>query len=147
MWVCENFSMFSMIFLWAPNFSIGNHRNNVKSLFFRSARAMIWLVCLDGELRLTTTVSVDISNLFLHKYFKAQYRSLAPRLNPQSANIVQLLDKYETASTKMLDRWSIMIFERDISFRRGMSISQSPDAILWYLQVILHILMRRHEHC
>lgn len=43
----------------------------------------------------------------------------------------------------MLDRWSIMVFERGISLRRGMSISHSPDAILsqfednamWHLQV------------
>jgi diacylglycerol kinase (ATP) len=52
------------------------------------------------------------------------------------ANIPQLLERYEKSSTKMLDRWSIMVFERDISLRRGMSISHSPDAILaWYLQV------------
>jgi Diacylglycerol kinase catalytic domain len=60
------------------------------------------------------------------------------------AHLPQLLDRYEQASTKMLDRWSIMVFERGISFpRRGMSISHSPDAILsqfednamWHLQV------------
>lgn len=61
------------------------------------------------------------------------------------AHLPQLLDRYEKASTKMLDRWSIMVFERGISFpaRRGMSISHSPDAILsqfednamWHLQV------------
>jgi diacylglycerol kinase (ATP) len=60
------------------------------------------------------------------------------------AHLPQLLDRYEKSSTKMLDRWSIMVFERGISFpRRGMSISHSPDAILsqfednsmWHLQV------------
>lgn len=59
------------------------------------------------------------------------------------AHLPQLLDRYEKASTKMLDRWSIMVFERGISLRRGMSISHSPDAILsqfednamWHLQV------------
>ena len=61
------------------------------------------------------------------------------------AHLPQLVDRYEKASTKMLDRWSIMVFERGISFpaRRGMSISHSPDAILsqfednamWHLQV------------
>jgi diacylglycerol kinase (ATP) len=59
------------------------------------------------------------------------------------AHLPQLLDRYEKSSTKMLDRWSIMVFERGISLRRGMSISHSPDAILsqfednamWHLQV------------
>ena len=59
------------------------------------------------------------------------------------AHLPQLLDRYEKASTKMLDRWSIMVYERGISLRRGMSISHSPDAILsqfednamWHLQV------------
>lgn len=58
------------------------------------------------------------------------------------AHLPQLLDRYEKASTKMLDRWSIMVFERGISLRRG-TISHSPDAILsqfednamWHLQV------------
>lgn len=62
------------------------------------------------------------------------------------AHLPQLLDRYEKASTKMLDRWSIMVFEKGISFpRRGMSISHSPDAILsqfednsmWHLQVFI----------
>jgi diacylglycerol kinase (ATP) len=60
------------------------------------------------------------------------------------AHLPQLLDRYEKASTKMLDRWSIMVFERGISLRRG-TISHSPDAILsqfednamWHLQVRL----------
>jgi diacylglycerol kinase (ATP) len=59
------------------------------------------------------------------------------------AHLPQLLDRYEKSSTKMLDRWSIMVFERGITLRRGMSISHSPDAILsqfednamWHLQV------------
>lgn len=65
------------------------------------------------------------------------------------AHLPQLVDRYEKASTKMLDRWSIMVFERGISFpaRRGMSISHSPDAILsqfednamWHLQVRVEI--------
>jgi hypothetical protein len=58
------------------------------------------------------------------------------------AHLPQLLDRYEKSSTKMLDRWSIMVFERGISLRRG-TISHSPDAILsqfednamWHLQV------------
>lgn len=32
------------------------------------------------------------------------------------ANILHLLEKYEKASTKMLDRWSIMTFERGMGF-------------------------------
>lgn len=59
------------------------------------------------------------------------------------AHLPQLLDRYEKSSTKMLDRWSIMVFERGITLRQGMSISHSPDAILsqfednamWHLQV------------
>lgn len=62
------------------------------------------------------------------------------------AHLPQLLDRYEKASTKMLDRWSIMVFERGISLRRG-TISHSPDAILsqfednamWHLQVNISI--------
>lgn len=65
------------------------------------------------------------------------------------AHLPQLLDRYEKASTKMLDRWSIMVFERGISLRRGMSISHSPDAILsqfednamWHLQVSLQFAL------
>lgn len=85
--------------------------------------------------------SADDESKFVLNFFMNFSLSQISTPKSHAANIVQLLDKYETASTKMLDRWSIMIFERDISFRRGMSISQSPDAILWYLQVMFHFLI------
>lgn len=40
-------------------------------------------------------------------------------------HLPQLLEKYEKASTKMLDRWSIMTFERSISISTH-KISLSP---------------------
>lgn len=65
------------------------------------------------------------------------------------AHLPQLLERYEKGSTKMLDRWSIMVFEKAITLRTPkMSISHSPDAILsqfednamWQLQVKNFIL-------
>ncbi|XP_012257177.2 diacylglycerol kinase eta isoform X2 [Athalia rosae] len=46
------------------------------------------------------------------------------------AHLPQLLEKYEKASTKMLDRWSIMTFERSISFPSPkMSLSRTDSAL------------------
>ncbi|XP_053691122.1 diacylglycerol kinase eta [Sabethes cyaneus] len=66
------------------------------------------------------------------------------------AHLPQLLERYEQASTKMLDRWSVMIFERDIGIvaptrTPKMSISHHPDPVLFqyeddvlgHLQLIL----------
>lgn len=33
------------------------------------------------------------------------------------AHLPQLLERYESASTKMLDRWSIMVFEKPIAYK------------------------------
>jgi diacylglycerol kinase (ATP) len=62
-------------------------------------------------------------------------------------HLPQLLERYEKASTKMLDRWSVMVFERDIALRTpkmSMSqpgpdplLSQFEDSVIWHLQVVL----------
>uniref|UniRef100_A0A182Y4N4 Diacylglycerol kinase n=1 Tax=Anopheles stephensi TaxID=30069 RepID=A0A182Y4N4_ANOST len=66
------------------------------------------------------------------------------------AHLPQLLERYEKASTKMLDRWSVMVFERDIGIATTrtpkMSIShyadpllsQYEDSALWHLQSIVY---------
>ncbi|XP_052868545.1 diacylglycerol kinase eta [Anopheles cruzii] len=66
------------------------------------------------------------------------------------AHLPQLLERYEKASTKMLDRWSVMVFERDIGIATTrtpkMSISHYPDPLLsqyedsalWHLQSIVY---------
>lgn len=66
-----------------------------------------------------------------------------------NAHLPQLLERYEKSSTKMLDRWSVMVYERDILREPKMSISHHIDPILtsfeqsvnWHLQVnIFHYL-------
>uniref|UniRef100_A0A1B0GQ62 Diacylglycerol kinase n=1 Tax=Phlebotomus papatasi TaxID=29031 RepID=A0A1B0GQ62_PHLPP len=62
-------------------------------------------------------------------------------------HLPQLVERYEKASTKMLDRWSVMVFERAIGGIRTpkMSISNHPDPYLsnveetttWHLQALL----------
>jgi len=61
------------------------------------------------------------------------------------AHLPQLLERYEKASTKMLDRWSVMVFEKAIALRTPkMSVSQ-PDPVLtaciesmnWHLQSLV----------
>ncbi|GJQ87045.1 hypothetical protein Trydic_g6804 [Trypoxylus dichotomus] len=64
-------------------------------------------------------------------------------------HLPQLLEKYEKASTKILDRWSIMIFERTVAMPKlslvpGQSegqlhtqISQYEDSLVTHLQNIL----------
>ncbi|XP_065091396.1 diacylglycerol kinase eta [Ochlerotatus camptorhynchus] len=54
------------------------------------------------------------------------------------AHLPQLLERYEKSSTKMLDRWSVMVFERDIGIAPPvstrtpkMSISHHPDQVLF----------------
>ncbi|XP_055606025.1 diacylglycerol kinase eta-like isoform X2 [Uranotaenia lowii] len=56
------------------------------------------------------------------------------------AHLPQLLERYEKSSTKMLDRWSVMVFERDIGLAAPMpvptrtpkmSISHHPDPVLF----------------
>lgn len=65
-------------------------------------------------------------------------------------NLPHLLEKYEKASTKMLDRWSIMIFERSISLPchkilnqadLGLShtmVQEYEDSVLSHITNILH---------
>ncbi|XP_061936625.1 diacylglycerol kinase eta isoform X2 [Apis cerana] len=45
------------------------------------------------------------------------------------AHLPQLLEKYEKAGTKMLDRWSIMTFERSISLPCPKSVLNHPDTV------------------
>ena len=68
-------------------------------------------------------------------------------------HLPQLLERFERASTKMLDRWSVMVFERGepalpptaSAYRTPkMSICQADslllqfeDSIMWHLQTIL----------
>lgn len=64
-------------------------------------------------------------------------------------HLPQLLEKYEKASTKMLDRWSIMAFERTIAMPKlsltpgipegqlHIQISQYEDSLVSHLQNIL----------
>lgn len=42
-------------------------------------------------------------------------------------HLFQLLEKYEKASTKMLDRWSVMTFERSVSLPCHKVAPQQPD--------------------
>ncbi|KAG7210239.1 hypothetical protein KM043_011787 [Ampulex compressa] len=46
------------------------------------------------------------------------------------AHLPQLLEKYEKASTKMLDRWSIMTFERNISLPCPKTIVNQTESVL-----------------
>lgn len=49
------------------------------------------------------------------------------------AHLPQILERYESASTKMLDRWSIMVFEKAISIpgkEPKMSLSSEQEALL-----------------
>lgn len=50
------------------------------------------------------------------------------------AHLPQILERYESASTKMLDRWSIMVFEKAISVSVSkapkMSLSSEQEALL-----------------
>ncbi|XP_039441387.1 diacylglycerol kinase eta isoform X1 [Culex pipiens pallens] len=54
------------------------------------------------------------------------------------AHLPQLLERYEKSSTKMLDRWSVMVYERDIGVVQPpttrtpkTSISHHPDPVLF----------------
>ncbi|XP_036330507.1 diacylglycerol kinase eta-like [Rhagoletis pomonella] len=49
------------------------------------------------------------------------------------AHLPQILERYESASTKMLDRWSIMVFEKAIAVQPKtpkMSLSSAQEALL-----------------
>lgn len=67
-----------------------------------------------------------------------------------NAHLPQLLERYEKSSTKMLDRWSVMVYERDILREPKMSISHHIDPILtsfeqsvnWHLQVNLFLFYK-----
>lgn len=61
-------------------------------------------------------------------------------------HLPQLLEKYEKASTKMLDRWSIMTFERSISLPCHKVTLHQPDPAIkssvaneYEISVLAHI--------
>lgn len=54
-------------------------------------------------------------------------------------HLPQLLEKYEKASTKMLDRWSIMTFERTIAIPKLSLTPQQPNSQL-------HSTMTQYEN-
>ncbi|XP_055374995.1 diacylglycerol kinase eta isoform X2 [Condylostylus longicornis] len=62
------------------------------------------------------------------------------------AHLPQILERYETASVKMLDRWSIMVFEKAIPVKTPKMSLQNPQEVLltgfvesanWHLQSIV----------
>lgn len=49
------------------------------------------------------------------------------------AHLPQVLERYESASTKMLDRWSVMVFEKAVALHPKtpkMSLSSAQEALL-----------------
>lgn len=60
------------------------------------------------------------------------------------AHLPQLLERYEKASTKMLDRWSVMVFERPMAQAKLSLVNQSDpylltveDTVNWHLHALL----------
>lgn len=50
------------------------------------------------------------------------------------AHLPQILERYESASVKMLDRWSVMVYEKPIPIKQPKgSISQpaTAESVLW----------------
>lgn len=59
------------------------------------------------------------------------------------AHLPQILERYESASTKMLDRWSIMVFEKAIALKTPkMSMSHSPELILKEFEEFINIQLQ-----
>lgn len=46
------------------------------------------------------------------------------------AHLPQLLERYESASTKMLDRWSVMVFEKTVAYKPRMSMCHGVVTML-----------------
>lgn len=60
------------------------------------------------------------------------------------AHLPQLLERYEKASTKMLDRWSVMVFERPMAQAKLSLVNQTDpylltveDTVNWHLHALL----------
>ncbi|XP_046989295.1 diacylglycerol kinase eta [Schistocerca americana] len=65
------------------------------------------------------------------------------------SNLPQLLERYEKASTKMLDRWSIMTFERSITIARKLSQTDPAFSMAAYEDsVVNHLtkILQSDEH-
>lgn len=59
------------------------------------------------------------------------------------AHLPQILERYESASTKMLDRWSIMVFEKAIALKTPkMSMSQSPELMLKEFEDLINLQLQ-----
>lgn len=65
-------------------------------------------------------------------------------------HLPQLLDRYEKASTKMLDRWSVMVFERPTMVQAKVSLANSTDPYLLTVEDTvnfhLHALLEADDH-
>lgn len=64
-------------------------------------------------------------------------------------HLPQLLERYETASTKMLDRWSVMVFERPVA-QAKISLANPTDPYLLTVEDTvnwhLHALLEADDH-
>ncbi|KAJ6629751.1 Diacylglycerol kinase eta, partial [Pseudolycoriella hygida] len=59
------------------------------------------------------------------------------------AHLPQILERYESASTKMLDRWSIMVFEKAIALKTPkMSMSLSPELMLKEFEELINLQLQ-----
>ncbi|XP_050419920.1 diacylglycerol kinase eta isoform X2 [Adelges cooleyi] len=75
------------------------------------------------------------------------------------AHLPQILDKYERASTKILDRWSIMVYERSIDVGSGTKLTMNSgvqesnnleSSISTYYNCImanLNNILQSNQHC
>lgn len=66
------------------------------------------------------------------------------------AHLPQLLERYEKASTKMLDRWSVMVYERDVTQAAKLSLANPTDPYLLTVEdkvnFHLHALLQADDH-
>ncbi|KAF0760760.1 diacylglycerol kinase eta-like [Aphis craccivora] len=74
------------------------------------------------------------------------------------AHLPQIMDKYERASTKILDRWSIMVYERSIDIgsgtkltmnsgvQEGISLESAISTYYNYIMSNLNIILQTDEH-
>ncbi|VVC34305.1 Hypothetical protein CINCED_3A011770 [Cinara cedri] len=74
------------------------------------------------------------------------------------AHLPQILDKYERASTKILDRWSIMVYERSIDIgsgtkltmnsgiEEGISLESAISSYYSYIMSNLNVILQSNDH-
>ncbi|KAG4078409.1 hypothetical protein HA402_013120 [Bradysia odoriphaga] len=59
------------------------------------------------------------------------------------AHLPQILERYESASTKMLDRWSIMVFEKAIALKTPkMSMSHGSELMLKEFEELINLQLQ-----